>query len=94
MHGGRSSVGRARGCGPRGRRFKPDRSPHEGSKNIFSSFDIWSLRLVVRTRDFHSRNRSSILLGITKNPIERSGFFVSRIIRIFVLNSTLEFVKS
>lgn len=43
---------------------------------FFSRFENWSLRLVVRTRDFHSRNRSSILLGITKNPIERSGFFV------------------
>ena len=34
MHGGRSSVGRARGCGPRGRRFNPDRSPHD-SRGIF-----------------------------------------------------------
>ena len=29
----------------------------------------WPHRLTVRTRDFHSRNRSSILRGVTKSPI-------------------------
>src|SRR5690348_2310807 len=28
-HGGRSSVGRAPGCGPGGRGFEPRRSPHK-----------------------------------------------------------------
>jgi hypothetical protein len=28
MYGGRSSAGRALGCGPSGRGFKPRRSPH------------------------------------------------------------------
>ena len=28
---------------------------------------VWSLRLSVRTRDFHSLKSSSILLGTTKN---------------------------
>ena len=30
----------------------------------------WSLRLSVRTRDFHSLKRSSTLLGTTKNKKE------------------------
>lgn len=28
IHGGRSSVGRVRGCDPRGRRFEPGRLSH------------------------------------------------------------------
>lgn len=71
----------------------PTVHPMKARKGNFSSFDIWSLRLVVRTRDFHSRNRSSILLGITKNPIEGSGFFVFTIIRLIVLKATLGIVN-
>ena len=33
----------------------------------------WSLRLSVRTRDFHSLKRSSTLLGTTNNRIIRNG---------------------
>lgn len=32
-HGGRSSVGRASGCGPEGRGFNPRRSPHRKARN-------------------------------------------------------------
>ena len=30
---------------------------------------IWRHRLAVRTRDFHSRNRSSILRGVTSSAL-------------------------
>jgi hypothetical protein len=33
-YGGRSSVGRAPGCGPGGRGFEPRRSPHQNNKAL------------------------------------------------------------
>ena len=39
------------------------------SRTFAPAFEHWSLRLSVRTRDFHSLKRSSTLLGTTRDYI-------------------------